>query len=90
MSSVRIALANLPFPASPDASVEAACAAIAAAAASGADLVSFPECFVPGYRALGAAVPPADPVWLAAAHERVALAAGVAGVAEVLGTVRVG
>ena len=88
MSSVRIALANLPFPANPDASVEAACAAIAAAAASGADLVSFPECFVPGYRALGAAVPPADPVWLAAAHERVALAAGIAGVAVVLGTER--
>ena len=88
MSSVRIALANLPFPANPDASVEAACAAIAAAAASGADLVSFPECFVPGYRALGAAVPPADPVWLAAAQERVAQAAGGAGVVVVLGTER--
>lgn len=88
MSSVRVALANLAFPASPDASVEATCAAIAEAGRAGADLICFPECFVPGYRALGAPVPPADPRWLAAAHERVAECAGQAGVTVVLGTER--
>lgn len=88
MTTVRLALANLPFPVSPDASVEAACAAITDAGRAGADLVCFPECFVPGYRALGAPVPPADPRWLEAAHERVAWAAGAAGVTVVLGTER--
>ncbi len=88
MSSVRIALANLPFPASPDASLEATCAAIDGAAAAGAALVCFPECFVPGYRALGAPVSPADPVWLGAAHERVAECAARAGITVVLGTER--
>lgn len=88
VSTVRIALANLPFPASGEASVDTACAAIAEAAAAGADLVCFPECFVPGYRALGAAVPPADEAWLAAAHARVAGAAGAAGITVALGTER--
>ncbi len=88
MSSVRLALANLPFPASPDAAVEATCAAIADAARAGADLVCFPECFLPGYRALGAPVPPAEPAWLAAAHTRVVGAAGASRVAVVLGTER--
>ena len=88
MSSVRIALANLAFPASPDDAVLAAEQAIAEASAAGADLVCFPECFVPGYRALGAPVPPADEAWLAAAHRRVAEAARVARIAVALGTER--
>lgn len=54
---MRIALANLEFPESPQASVAAAEAAIAQAADAGASLICFPECFVPGYRALGAPVP---------------------------------
>ncbi len=84
----RIALANLPFPASPDASVTAAIAAIGEAAAAGAALVCFPECFVPGYRALGAPVPPADPTWLAKAHQQIAAAAGAHRVTVALGTER--
>ena len=88
MSTVRVALANLPFPASPEGAVDPACAATAQAAGAGAGLICFPECFVPGYRALGAPVPPAEPAWLAAAHQRVAVAAGHAGVAVVLGTER--
>lgn len=88
VSTVRVALANLPFPASGEDSVAVACATIAEAAAAGADLVCFPECFVPGYRALGAPVPPADEGWLAAAHARVAEAAGTAGITVALGTER--
>jgi predicted amidohydrolase len=88
MPTARIALANLPFPASPDASVAAAAAAIAEAAAAGADLICFPECFVPGYRALGAPVPPADAAWLEEAHTAVAGAAARAGIAVALGTER--
>ncbi len=50
MSSVRRrrTAEHLPFPASPDAAVEATCAAIADAARAGADLVCFPECFLYG------------------------------------------
>lgn len=88
MSTVRIALANLSFPRSPDAAVDAAIAAIADAAGAGAGLVCFPECFVPGYRALGAPVPPADPGWLDAAHAAVGDAARRSGIAVVLGTER--
>jgi predicted amidohydrolase len=88
MPTARLALANLPFPASADDSVTATIAAIAAAGEAGADLVCFPECFVPGYRALGAPVPPADPAWLEVAHSTVARAAGDAGVAVALGTER--
>ena len=83
-----IALANLPFPVSPDASVAAAKAAIAAAADAGAGLVCFPECFVPGYRALGAPLPPPDADWLEEAHTQVAEAARVAGITVALGTER--
>ena len=88
MSTARIALANLAFPASPDAAVAATTAAIAEAARAGANLVCFPECFVPGYRALGAPVPPADADWLETAHAQVAAAAGEAGIAVALGTER--
>ena len=52
---VRIALANLPFPASPQESVGLAVQAIAQASADGAAIVCFPECYVPGYRRLGEA-----------------------------------
>jgi predicted amidohydrolase len=88
MSTARIALANLPFPASPDAALAAATAAIGEAAEAGADLICFPECFVPGYRALGAPVPPADAEWLEHAHQEVARAAGRARIAVALGTER--
>lgn len=84
----RVALANLPFPTSPDDAVEAAITAIEAAAVAGADLICFPECFVPGYRALGAPVPAADPQWLEAAHRRVSAAAGKHQITVVLGTER--
>lgn len=85
----RIALANLRFPRSRDESVALTCAAIADAGRSGAQLVCFPECFVPGYRAEGKGVLPPDPVWLEQAWSTVAAAAAEAGVGVILGTERV-
>ena len=88
MSIVRIALANLAYPESPDGSVAAAVRAVAEASAAGAAVVCFPECFVPGYRAPGKNVPPPDEAFLERAWAAVAAAAGRAGVAVVLGTER--
>jgi len=89
MSIVRIALANLRYAASPDESVALAEAAIARAGAEGAAVVCFPECYVPGYRGLGKAPPPPDPVFLERAWAAIAQAAAKANVAVVLGTERV-
>jgi predicted amidohydrolase len=89
MGTVRIALANLRYPLSPDDSVARAEAAIARAAEQGAALVCFPECYVPGYRGLGHAPPPPDPAFLDRAWSQVAAAAGRAKVAVILGTERV-
>jgi predicted amidohydrolase len=89
MTAVRIALANIPFPETPEASVTAAQEAIARASAERADILCFPECFVPGYRGLGESVPPADPVFLERAWSVVAAAAAKADIAVVLGTERV-
>ncbi len=89
MSTFRIALANLRYPSNPGESVALAEAAIAQAAREGAGLVCFPECFVPGYRGLGKAVPPPDAAFLERARSAVAEAAGKARVAVVLGTERI-
>ena len=85
----RIALANLPFPESPADSVARAVSAVAGAAALGADVVCFPECYVPGYRAPGRAVPPPDAAFLDRAWADVAAASHRAGVVTILGTERV-
>src|SRR6266446_2466409 len=89
MSTVRIALANLQFPATPAESVTLAEQAIAQAATEHAGIVCFPECFVPGYRAVGKRVPPPDPVFLERAWSALGAAAAKADVAVVLGTERV-
>jgi predicted amidohydrolase len=89
MAACRIALANLPYPSSPDESVAIAARAIADASVERADIICFPECYVPGYRAPWKAVPPPDPVFLERAWSAVASAAANAGVAVVLGTERV-
>ncbi len=88
MATYRIALANLPYPSSPDESVAMATRAIADASVERADIICFPECFVPGYRAPGKRVPPPDPAFLERAWSDVAAAAAKAGVAVVLGTER--
>ena len=84
----RIALANLPYPASPDDSVRLTLKAIADAGAAGAAIVCFPECFVPGYRWPGKPVAPPDTAFLQKAWEEIAAAATRSGVAVVLGTER--
>lgn len=75
MRTIRIALANLEFPASPDDAVALAERAIADASAENAEIVCFPECFVPGYRCLGDFVPPPDAQFLERAWSAVATAA---------------
>jgi predicted amidohydrolase len=88
MSTFRIALANLPFPATPAESVALTEQAIAQAATEGAGLVCFPECFVPGYRGMGKSIPPPDAAFLERAWSTVAASAAKAGIAVVLGTER--
>src|ERR1043165_6308475 len=87
--AMRIALANLPYPASPEDAVARVCGAVADAGRAGAGVVCFPECYVPGYRGLGHAPPPPDPAFLDRAWGQVAAAAARAKVAVILGTERV-
>jgi predicted amidohydrolase len=89
MTTCRIALANLPFPVTSEASVEQATDAIGQAGTERADVICFPECFIPGYRAPGKALSPPDEVFLERAWTAVAAAAATAHVAVVLGTERV-
>lgn len=88
MNMFRIALANVRFPATPEESVTLAEHAIAKAAAEGAGIVCFPECFVPGYRLMGKPVPPHDPAFMEGAWASIARAAGRANIAVILGTER--
>jgi predicted amidohydrolase len=85
----RIALANVRFPATPEESVTLAEDAIAQASLERADIICFPECFVPGYRGMGKQVPSPDPQFLKRAWSAVGAAAKRAGVAVILGTERV-
>lgn len=89
MSPFRIALANIRFPAHAEESVVLAREAIAGAAAARAGLVCFPECFVPGYRAAGKSLPPADAAFLERAWSEVAAAAAHGNIAVVLPTERI-
>lgn len=87
--TLRIALANLRFPSTPDESVAAAVHAIAEAGTADADIICFPECFIPGYRGMGHAPPPPDRAFLEHAWATVAESARAADVAVVMGTERV-
>ncbi len=86
MSTFRIALANIRFPASPEESITLAEQAIDRAADERAGLICFPECFVPGYRGMGKAIPPPDAAFLERGWSRTAAAAARANLAVVLGT----
>jgi predicted amidohydrolase len=88
MSTFRIALANLRFPATPEESVALAEQAIVQAAGEHAGLICFPECFVPGYRSPDKSLPPPDTAFLEPAWSVIAAAAGRASLAVVLGTER--
>ena len=89
MSSVRIALANITVPETPEHSVRLATAAIAEAGRQGALIICFPECFVPGYRWPNSTLPAPDPEFLKQALLEVAAAAAAARVAVILGTERI-
>ncbi len=89
MNAFRIALANIEFPATPDASIALAAQAIAQASRERADLICFPECYIPGYRAMGKSLPPPDAAFLERAWSSIAAAAASANVAVVLGTERI-
>ncbi|MCC6990192.1 MAG: carbon-nitrogen hydrolase family protein [Acidobacteria bacterium] len=89
MATVRLALANLPFPASPAASVADAVTAIAEAGRAGAHVICFPETFIPGYRTASRRMAPPDAAFLDDAWRQAAAAAGAAGVTVVLGTERI-
>src|SRR5262249_38675280 len=79
----------IPFPATPEESVSLAEQAIAQASADRADLICFPECFIPGYRGMGRQPPPPDPVFLEHAWSAIAAAAAKANLAVILGTERI-
>jgi predicted amidohydrolase len=89
MNTFRIALANLRFPATPEESVSLTEQAIADASSRRANLICFPECFIPGYRGPGKAVPPPDTKFLEGAWASIAQAAAKANVAVVLSTERI-
>ncbi|MSO30034.1 MAG: carbon-nitrogen hydrolase family protein [Acidobacteria bacterium] len=89
MATFRIALANLEFPRSPEESVTLAVRAIADASIERADIICFPECFVPGYRSTANPGSPPDRAFLEQAWSVIAAAAAKANVAVVLGTERV-
>jgi predicted amidohydrolase len=89
VASIRIALANIPYPSTRDESVALATQAIADAGRQRVDVVCFPECYVPGYRWPGREMPPPDPAFLDRAWSTIAMAAGRADVGVVLGTERI-
>jgi predicted amidohydrolase len=89
MPIVRIAVANLRFPPTPEKSVSSACEAIRQAAAEKVDLICFPECYVPGYRGFGRVIPTPDPTFLERAWSTIAATAGECNVGVLLGTERV-
>ena len=85
----RIALANVRYPNTPEASVVQSLDTIAEAARHGAGIVCFPEAYVPGYRGLGYAPPPPDAAFLERAWRAVGDAAAAAGITVILGTERI-
>jgi predicted amidohydrolase len=85
---IRIALANIRFPETPEESITLSERAVADAADGQAEVVCFPECYVPGYRT-GKDVPPPDAAFLKRAWARIAEAAAKRNVTVILGTERV-
>jgi predicted amidohydrolase len=86
---VRLALANIRFPATPPESITLVEQATLDASKNGAQVICFAECFVPGYRGIGKAVPPPDQDFLDRAWSVIASAAAKAKITVILGTERV-
>jgi len=89
LNTYRIALANIRFPKTREESVTLVEEAIAEASIEHADVICFPECFVPGYRGMNKGVLPPDRAFLERAWSNIASAAARANVAVILGTERV-
>jgi len=89
MSTIRIALANIQIPSSPEESVALAEQAIVQAGIEHADIICFPECSVPGYRSIGKHMPPPDALFLERAWSVIASTAAKVNLAVVLGTERI-
>lgn len=89
MTTIRIALANLQFPSTRDESVVRAKAAIDSARQAGAQIVCFPECFVPGYRWANHTYAPPDQSFLDHALAELAAAARSARITVILSTERI-
>ncbi len=87
-ATVRIALAQPPYPATPGRSVEIVEELVARAAEERAAIVCFPECYVPGYRGLGKDPGPPNAAFLEGAWKRAGAAAAKGRLAVVLGTER--
>ncbi len=88
MTPYRIALANLRYPANLEESITLATDAIAEAAKQNAQILCFPECFIPGYPSIPSLPPPPTPEFLDRAHTTVAKAAAQANITVILGTER--
>ena len=81
---LRIALASPPVSGSVDAAMPWVERFIAEAAEGEADIVCFPECYIPGLRGQDFAVEPHDPDRLAAVRERVQRLAAAHGIAVII------
>jgi predicted amidohydrolase len=89
LNTYRIALANIRFPKTREESVTLAEEAIAEASRQRADIICFPECFVPGYRGMNKEVLSPDASFLERAWSTVASAAARTNLPVILGTERV-
>jgi predicted amidohydrolase len=88
MPIVRIAVANIRFPPTPEDSIALASNAIRHAALERGDTICFPECYVPGYRGFGRVIADPDPTFLERAWATIAATAAESNVGVVLGTER--
>src|SRR5260221_4957015 len=86
MPIVRIAVANIRFPSTPEESVALASNAIRLASVESADLICFPECYVPGYRGFGRVISAPNATFLERAWATIAATAAASNVGVVLGT----
>jgi predicted amidohydrolase len=89
MTALRVALANVRPAKTRDESVTIAVDAIAKAGSTGASIVCFPECYVPGYRYSDNPGLPPSQEFLEQAWVRIRDAARAANVAVILGTERI-